>query len=410
MVQNQVSDQPIPLIIDDDGSQDGVTAMAFMLANPRFDVKAITIAEGIAHPELFGDNLAKMLTRLGKTDIPVGIGRSTPLTGDNAFPDFIRDGSDTFWAPFVTLPGVAEPIETRDAVDLLIETIKNSPEPVTILATGTQTNIAEALRRDPTIIDNIKVVQIMGGAISVPGNLSVLPIPPFSTNSVGEFNIWVDPVAAQEVFEAGKRGLQIQITPLDATGKIDFSRDDYQAWLATGTPESQLGAELLDFALTVIQSGNDPNPVWDLVAAINLSESDFSPETPLHIKVDTESDPGATQGQTQVIAGLAPNALVSLDPTFDNLPFSASSLFKYVDALGNLPSSSLLFGTSDLDNLAGTKADELISGLNGNDAIYGNGGNDVLLGGGGNDTIAGGSGDDFIDGASGNDTLYGNGG
>ncbi len=377
MTQNQVFNQPTPLIIDDDGSQDGVTALAFMLANPKFDVKAITIAEGIAHPEIFVNNLTKALTRLGETGIPVGVGRSTPLEGNNVFPDFIRNGSDTFWAPFVTLPDQAEPIATQDAVDLIIETIKNSPEPVTILATGTLTNIAEALRRDPSIIANIEVVQILGGAVYVPGNLTVLPDPPFSTNTVAEFNIWVDPVAAQEVFEAGDRGLKIQLTPLDATAKIEFSRDDYQAWLATNTPESLLGAELLDFALTVIQSGNDPNPVWDLVSAINLSEPDFSPETPLHIEVDTTSDPGATQGQTKAIPGLSPNALVSLDPSFDNLPFSASSLFKYVDALSKLPSSSVVSGTSDTDTLVGTNADELISGLNGNDAIYGNGGNDV---------------------------------
>ncbi|MBD2215201.1 nucleoside hydrolase [Calothrix sp. FACHB-156] len=410
MANSHVSNQPIPLIIDDDGSQDGMTALAFILENPKFDIKAITIAQGIAHPEIFVNNLAKMLTRLGNTDIPVGIGRATPLEGNNAFPDFIRDGSDTFWAPFVTLPDVAAPIKKQDAVDLIIETIKKSPEPVAILATGTLTNIAEALRRDPSIIDNIKVVEILGGAVFVPGNLPVLPVPPFSTNKVAEFNIWVDPVAAQEVFEAGKKGLKIQLTPLDATAKIEFSRDDYEAWLLTGTPESKIAAEFLDFALTVIQSGNDPNPVWDLVAAINLSEPDFSPETPLHIEVDTKSPPGATQGQTKAIAGLSPNALVSLDPSFDNLPFSASSLFKYIDALNTLPKKSVISGTSGIDTLVGKKADELISGLNGNDVIYGNGGNDILLGGGGKDTIVGGCGNDFIDGGSGNDRIYGNGG
>ncbi|MBD2203625.1 nucleoside hydrolase [Calothrix sp. FACHB-1219] len=410
MANNHISHQSIPLIIDDDGSQDGMTALAFMLENPKFDIKAITIAQGIAKPEIFVNNLAKMLTRLGNTDIPVGIGRSTPLEGNNAFPDFIRDGSNTFWAPFVTLPDEAAPIQKQDAVDLIIETIKNSPEPVAILATGTLTNIAEALRRDPSIIDNIKVVEILGGAVFVPGNLPVLPFPPFSTNKVAEFNIWVDPVAAQEVFEAGKKGLKIQLTPLDATGKIEFNRDDYEAWLLTGTAESKIAAEFLDFALTVIQSGNDPNPVWDLVAAINLSEANFSPETPLHIKVDTKSDPGTTQGQTKPIAGLSPNALVALDPSFDNLPFSTSSLFKYIDALNTLPKNRVKSGTSRSDTLVGNKKDELISGLNGNDTIYGNGGNDILLAGGGKDTIVGGFGNDFIDGGSGSDRIYGNGG
>ncbi len=315
-----------PLIFDDDGSQDGMTALAYMLANPQFDIQAITIAQGIARPDTFVDNLELMLGRLEVTGIPVGIGRSTPLSGNNAFPEFIRDGAETFWSPFVTLPATAPPVETSPAPQLIVDTIKQSPEPVAILATGTLTNIAEALRLDPTIVDNISVIQILGGAVFVPGNLPVLPVPPFSTNTVAEFNIWVDPVAAQEVFAYGDQGLNIQLTPLDATSKISFSRADQAAWLATGTPESTIASEFLDFALTVIQSNNDPNPVWDLVAAINLSEPNFDPEIPLRIEVDTTSDPGATQGQTRSIPG-TPNVLVSLNPSFNNLPYNSGQLF-----------------------------------------------------------------------------------
>ncbi|MFB2978471.1 nucleoside hydrolase [Microseira sp. BLCC-F43] len=322
-----LTSKPTPLIVDDDGSQDGMTALAYMLANPKFDIKAITIAQGIARPPIFVNNLERMLGRLNVSDIPLGVGRPNPLAGNNAFPNFIRDASDTFWSPFVTLPPTAPSFQTKPAAELIVETIKQSPDPVAILATGPLTNIAEALRLDPSIINNISIVEIMGGAVFVPGNLKVLPEPPFGTNAVAEFNIWLDPVAAQEVFEAGNKGLKIQLTPLDATSKISFSRADQAAWLATGTPESIIASEFLDFALTVIQSNNDPNPVWDLVAAINLSEPDFSPETPLHLKVDTESNPGTTQGQTFAVDGLPPNVLVSLNPSFNNLSFSTSEVF-----------------------------------------------------------------------------------
>jgi purine nucleosidase/pyrimidine-specific ribonucleoside hydrolase len=301
----------IPLILDDDGSQDGMAAWAYMLANPKFDVKAFTISQGIARPATFVNNVERMLGRLDVTGIPVGIGRPNPLVGDNEFPALIRDGSDIFWSPFVTLPDSALPVEKLSAPELIVETIKNSPVPVAILATGPLTNIAEALRLDPTIIDNISVLQIMGGAVFVPGNLAGLPDPPFSTNKVGEFNIWVDPVAAQEVLDAGEKGLKIQLTSLDATNQIQFARADQAAWIATGTPESLLASEFLDFALTILQGNkNDPNPLWDLVAALNLSEPNFSPETPLYLEVDTQSDPGATQGQTKAIPGLNPNVLV----------------------------------------------------------------------------------------------------
>ena len=59
-----------PLIIDDRGSQDGMTAIAYVLANPNFDLKAITISNDIARPEIFDDNLLRMLDRLGDIDIP----------------------------------------------------------------------------------------------------------------------------------------------------------------------------------------------------------------------------------------------------------------------------------------------------------------------------------------------------
>ena len=381
---------PTPLIIDDDGSQDGMTAVAYMLANPQFDVEAITISNGIARPEVFDDNMLRMLDRLDALDIPVGVGRSTPLEGNNEFPDFIRDPSDTFWSPFISLPEEVPDVETEDAVDLIIETVNNSPEPVAILSTGPLTNIAEALRRDPSIIDNIEVVQIMGGAVFTEGNLPVLPDPPFSTNTAAEFNIWIDPVAAQEVFDAGEQGLKIQITPLDATNQIEFDREDYQAWLDTGTPESIIGAELLNYALEVVQTDNDPNPVWDLVAAIDLAEPDFSPNTPLHIDVDTESEPGDTQGATVAVPDLPPNVEVSLDPSFDNLDFDADEVFSYLE---DIPEAD-----TEVETIFGSDSGDLIDAADINSDFDGN--NDILFTG---------SGDDLIDAsqAFGHNRIYG---
>ena len=188
----------------------------------------------------------------------------------------------------------------------------------------------------------------MGGAVFVPGNLTTFPDPPFSTNTTAEFNIWIDPLAAQEVFSAAEKGLKIQLTPLDATNKIEFGREDYEAWIETGTPESLIAAEFLDFALTVIQSDDDPNPVWDLVAAINLSEPDFSTETLLSLNVDTESAPGENQGQTFVDPNGFP-VLVSLDPSFDNVPFNAGNVFAYLEESKSVPEPAttgglLIFG------------------------------------------------------------------
>ena len=320
-----------PLIFDDDGSQDGFAALAYMLANPQFDVEAITMSHGVARPENedFQTGLKQLLGRLDATDIPVGIGSPVPLSGDNAFPGFIRDDADRFYAPFVSVPEIVPDIEFTEAAELIVETVNNSPEPVAILSMGSLTNIAQALRIDPSIADNISVLQTMGGAVFVPGNLGVVPEPPYSTNDVAEFNIWLDPLAAEEVFNAGESGLNIQMMPLDGTDKIQFTRDDYQAWLETGTPESTVAAEFLDFSLVVVGNDVNPNPLWDMVAAVNLSEPNFSTEVPLHIEVDVDSPPGETQGQTVAVEGLPPNASVSLNASFDNLSFDASELFDF---------------------------------------------------------------------------------
>lgn len=335
-VESEISNQAYgmsiastPLIFDDDGSQDGFAALAYLLANPKFDLQAITMSHGVARPENegFQTGLKQLLGRLDATDIPVGIGSAVPISGDNAFPGFVRNDADNFYAPFVSLPETVPDIELTTAAELIVETVNNSSEPVAIISMGSLTNIAEALRIDPSIVDNISVLQTMGGAVFTPGNLGITDEPPFSTNDVAEFNIWVDPLAAAEVFAAGEKGLKIQMMPLDGTDTVEFTREDYQAWLDFGTPESTVAAEFLDFSLVVVGNDVNPNPLWDMVAAINLSEPDFSTEVPLHIKVDVDSLPGESQGQTAVVEGLPPNALVSLNTSFDNLSFDASELF-----------------------------------------------------------------------------------
>lgn len=107
-----------------------------------------------------------------------------PLAGDNAFPGFIRNDADNFYAPFVTVPDTVPDIEFTTAAELIVETVNSSPEPVAIFSNGSFTNIAEALRIDPSIVDNISVLQTMGRAVFVPGNLEVIPEPPFSTNQI----------------------------------------------------------------------------------------------------------------------------------------------------------------------------------------------------------------------------------
>ena len=330
----QVTDK-IPVIVDDDGSPDGMVALSYVLQNPQLQVEAITVVQGEATPEIFAQNTVQMLTRLNKTDIPVAAGRPTPLQGDNAFPDLWRADSDNFFG--VSLPEAEAAPLSISAPELIIQTIKESPQPITILATGPLTNIAEAFRQDPSIAENIAAIHVMGGAVYVGGNLYESPTP--IDNEVAEWNIWVDPLAAQEVFvETLELGVPLYLSPLDATNQIPFTATDAAAWRTAGTPEAILAADLMEqFFFPVI--GPQPS-VWDLVAAINLSEPTFCDETPLAIDVVTE--PGNTQGQTVPVVGDRATAEVCLDPSFASLPYDSTGLFQA--APETVPESNWVLG------------------------------------------------------------------
>jgi len=291
-----------PIIHDDDGTPDGTIALIYLLQNPDFDVRAITIAEGEAHPAVYAVNMLRLLQRLGRQGIPVAAGRSTPLEGNNAFPDSWRAGSDNGWG--VDLPETQEVVQALSGAELMVQVVRESPLPVDIFISGPATNLAEALRIDPSIASNIGEVHIMGGAIYVPGNVGVES--GWVRNDVAEWNIWVDPVAAEELLSAG---LDVRLSPLDAMYNILWTEADAQAWANTGTPAGVLAAEFMfRWGLPMIPEVGLP----DLIAAQLAGDPQLCPEVPLSVGVRTE--PGPLQGQTFIRPDQEPNVIVCLTP------------------------------------------------------------------------------------------------
>ena len=293
---------PIPIIVDDDGSPDGTIALLYFLSNPLYDVRAVTVSNGEAHPDLFAPHLLRLLAELGRAGIPVGAGRATPLEGNNAFPDPWRQVSDTFWE--ITLPQASVTIEPRPAAELIVETLSNSATPMLIFISGTHTNLAEALRLDPGIGEHIRGIYVMGGSIYVPGNIE--SDWPSIENSVAEWNIWVDPVAADEVFASG---LPLHLVPLDATNQVTWTEEDAATWAASATPEGAMAADILRWMLASWTTENAY--IWDLAAAAVMTDPRLCPEVPLALDVVVE--PGPEQGYTIVGEGSA-NVQVCLEP------------------------------------------------------------------------------------------------
>ncbi|MEN8235761.1 MAG: nucleoside hydrolase [Actinomycetota bacterium] len=296
-------EQPIPVIWDDDGSPDGVIALLALLADPAYQVKAITISCGEAHPEVFAENLTRMLARLGREGVPVAAGRPTPLEGTNAFPEPWRAATDEFWG--IDLPPATQEADPAGAAQLIVDTVNTSAEPVMIFLTGNHTNVAEALRLDPSMADRIAVVEIMGGAIAVSGNIASdwVGIP----NEVAEWNIWVDPVAADEVFRSS---IPLRLVPLDATNHVVWTEADAATWESSGSLEGEMAAEVLRWMLA--SWFPDGVYAWDVVALADMARGDVCEHTDLAIHVDTA--PGNEQGRTIVDHGESPNTSVCLLP------------------------------------------------------------------------------------------------
>jgi pyrimidine-specific ribonucleoside hydrolase len=294
--------EPIPIIFDDDGSPDGMIALLYFLHNPRYDVRAVTISSGEAHPDRFAPQIIQLLALLGKSGIPVGVGRLTPLEGSNAFPALWRQASDSFWE--IVLPQMSTYIEPGPAAELMVETFSSSSSPMQVFVSGTHTNLAEALRLDPGLAEHISGVYVMGGNIYVPGNIeSDLPE---LHNQVAEWNIWVDPLAAHEVFASA---LPLHLIPLDATNQVTWTEADALGWVNPGTPEGQYAADILRWVFS--SWSTDQAYIWDLVAAVVMADSRLCPMVPLALDVNTT--PGPEQGQILVGEGMA-NVEVCLQP------------------------------------------------------------------------------------------------
>jgi purine nucleosidase/pyrimidine-specific ribonucleoside hydrolase len=296
------SNNPIPVIFDDDGSPDGIIALTYFLQNPNYDVKAVTISQGEAHPQVFAKHMAQLLGDLGRADIPVGYGRNTPLNGENAFPESWREGSDQLFGVPLDNNGIAT--TPRPATELILEILANSSQPVMMFISGPQTNLAEVLRINPEIQNKILCVYVMGGSVYVPGNIN--HDWPEINNTVAEWNIWVDPVAASEVFSSG---LDLHLVPLDATNKITWTMKDIKKWKVDGHPEAIMARKFAEMVLGMNPQGK--TYIWDLVAAVVATDPNLCKE--IELALDVNVDPGSNQGQL-ILVNKPVNVWVCLEP------------------------------------------------------------------------------------------------
>jgi len=301
-LESVTPDDKTLIIYDDDGSRDGMAALLYLLSIPEISIEAVNISYGEAHPEQYIQLIGSALESVGVLDIPLGAGQDTPLAGGNPFPDWLRQLGENFWD--YQLPMTNKVYPYQNAPELMISIINIQSEPVTIFLSGTFTNLAQALRIDPTIKENITAVYFMGGAVYGPGNITNLI--PESNNKVAEWNIIADPQAAKEVFEAG---LKMYMIPLDTTNQIIHTKEETLSW-HEGDQKAIFAADLYDIMFD--DYGLPTVEIFDQTAAVIMVQPDLCSFE--FLSLDVITDDGDTLGQTIVVPDGEPNINVCLEP------------------------------------------------------------------------------------------------
>lgn len=210
-----------PLLIDTDLNFDDAMAIVFLLLRPDVDVRAITLSgTGLTRLPAGAQNALRLLELTGHPIIPVASGPAITRGGssENALPQEWRDDADTLLGlNLPEFPKVASPLSAEECICKVLE---SSTEKVSILAIGPLTNLAEALAKNPHIAQNIERITIMGGALQVAGNVER-----DGYDQVAEWNIFQDPLAAQEVFATS---IPITLVPLDATNDAPVTQKFYE--------------------------------------------------------------------------------------------------------------------------------------------------------------------------------------
>lgn len=285
---------PRPVVIDTDMAADDWMALLYLLRRPDVAVKAITVTgDGEAHCESGTRHALGLVALANRGVIPVACGRTTPLQGDHAFPAQWRADVDTLLG--LTLPTTTTTAAQQTAVDLLTSVIQASPQQVVLLTIGPLTNVAEAVQRTPALVKNLAMIYIMGGAVEVPGNIAESGAG--IDNHVAEWNMYVDPHAAQVVLASGA---PITLVPLDATNHVPLTSSFYQRLKVDHvSPVAGFVFDVLTKRYALIQSGG--YYFWDpLAAAILTDESLATFQTRALSIIETE---GPESGRTQPSAG-----------------------------------------------------------------------------------------------------------
>jgi len=264
------------IIIDTDPGHDDALAILLLEKSGFFDIKAITTVAGNSSIEDTNNN-ARYILDLISSKTPIYSGEEKPLKKE-LIKAVVHGNGGLAGAKINKIEKL-----TNNASLKIINLVKSSPNEITIITLGPLTNIAKAFMEEPEIISMIKEIVIMGGAIEVPGN----------KNRVAEFNIFVDPDAADIVFRAD---LKKTLVTLDACNDIFLLLNDFEQ--IKNPSLSQPIKDMMKPYIEGIQKFEKASGalMYDPLAAYFLINPSAYELIPMDIKVETNSE--LTRGMT----------------------------------------------------------------------------------------------------------------
>lgn len=293
------------LIIDCDPGQDDAIAILLALGSSgEIDLLAITAVAGNVPLARTQENARKIVALAGRTDVPVYAGCDRPLIRPLVTAEYVHgktgiDGAD--------LPDPPQPLADGHAVQAIIDIIRRRPAgTVTICPVGPMTNVALAMRLAPDIVPRIGRIVLMGGAIAL-GNVT----------PAAEFNVYVDPHAADIVFRSG---VPLVMHGLDVTHQARCTPERLDRILTLRTPIARAAYGMLTFYGNYDQTrgAGGGAPLHDPCAVAYVMRPDLFSGRSSHVEIDITGGPGT--GRTLVdwggVSDKPANCLVinDLDP------------------------------------------------------------------------------------------------
>jgi purine nucleosidase len=268
------------IIIDTDPGIDDALAIFLACAAPELDIRAITTVAGNVGINRTTRNALQLAALAGHGGIPVYRGADRPIRGSWTT---IEDIHGQNGLGDVVLPASPRG-ESGSAVDMLVALLSDAaPDSMTLVLIGPQTNVALALQRDPGIAKAIREIVVMGGTLSPEGG---------NSTRFAEFNIHVDPLAADIVLKAGRPMIW---APLEVARQASVDPLWIDLLRAVGRPCAVASADMLDFYL---RSFDRPAAaLYDPLTILALLTPDLFDLRPAGLEIDTSE--GETAGQTR---------------------------------------------------------------------------------------------------------------